>query len=445
MSDTLKSASTNGDICGTAELWVSIVRFCGWLESVRGLSYDPYDIMGTRYGKIARRLYYEKSLLGMAMTAPLILLEIASPSLRGLFVKKDHFPTADAQLALAFLNIHELHGADIGGFVGDNKLGTELAQCSLDKAKVLAHGLLKQSIAGYSGYCWGYPFDWLSVKGLIPKSTPHITATPYCYEVFTKLFDLTGEQPFLDVARSIAGFVCNDLNDTPTGPDAAAGSYTPQDHSKVINATAYRAYVLFDAARRFQIETYHTKARRNLHFILQSQREDGSWLYAIDSPRESFIDHFHTCFVLKNLFKLNRELGSAAVKSAISGGYRYYREALFDGEDTPKSFAISPRTQIVRLEMYNMAESVTLGVLLRNDIPAAFELAQKLAARLVRRYQLPAGHWVTRLYLGGIKHAVPFLRWPQSQLFYALTNLLGALHEKSELGPIHSMATAGQE
>jgi hypothetical protein len=31
---------------------------------------------------------------------------------------------------------------------------------------------------------------------------------------------------------------------------------------------------------------------------------------------------------------------------------------------------------------------------------------------------------VTRVYLGGIKHTVPFIRWPQSQLFLALTNLL---------------------
>jgi hypothetical protein len=31
---------------------------------------------------------------------------------------------------------------------------------------------------------------------------------------------------------------------------------------------------------------------------------------------------------------------------------------------------------------------------------------------------------VTRVFRGGFRHRFPFLRWPQAQLFYALTNLL---------------------
>jgi hypothetical protein len=82
--------------------------------------------------------------------------------------------------------------------------------------------------------------------------------------------------------------------------------------------------------------------------------------------------------------------------------------------------------------MYNIAEAISLGVLLRNDIPEALALAETLAARLVRNYQLPAGHWVTRIYLGGLRHTVPFLRWPQSQLFLALTNLLVAAETEAK-------------
>jgi hypothetical protein len=80
--------------------------------------------------------------------------------------------------------------------------------------------------------------------------------------------------------------------------------------------------------------------------------------------------------------------------------------------------------------MYNVAEAITLGTLLKNDIPEAFALAQRLATRLVREYQLPVGHWVTRVYLGGIRHTLPFLRWPQAQLFLALTNLLVAVEAR---------------
>lgn len=395
------------------QAWAAVERFCAWLDASGGVSYDPYDLSGTRYGRWARRLYYKKNPLGTVFSAPLVLAEIAAPWIRPLFVKKGHFATADAQLALAFLNLHAL----------GETLHCPDETSPLARAKELAEGLLQQSIAGYRGHCWGYPFDWQHVNGLMPKGTPHITATPYCYEVFARLFEATGDERYLDVTYSIAEFVYNDINDTPTGEDAAAASYTPHDHSKVVNASAYRAMALFDAAQRFRVDAYVEKAWKNLRFILQSQQADGSWLYAIDNPPEAFIDHFHTCFVLKNLFKINSSLHNGEVKRAVQRGYGYYRAALFDG-DKPKTYAIAPRVQIVRTEMYNVAEAITLCSLLKDEISGSFELAQTLARRLVSEYQLPAGHWVTRIYLGGIRHTTPFLRWPQSQLFHALTQYL---------------------
>ncbi len=425
-SKRLISVSHSDVGCTSDELWTAARKFAAWLDRSGYESYDPYDVWGSKYGRFARRLYYEKHPAGAALTAPLILMEIVCPRLRGLFVKKDRYPTADAQLVLAFLNLYEASqdqqptsGTTAGNHHQKRPMGSWLA-----KAESLADELLAQSVPGYSGACWGYPFDWQNVNGLMPKNTPHITATPYCYEAFTKLFDATGDDRYLEVARSIAAFVFQDLNDTPTGVDSAASSYTPHDNGKVVNASAYRAFVLFDAAQRFQNEVFRLKAWKNLRFILESQQAEGSWLYAIDNPAEAFIDNFHTCFVLKNLYKINLELRCEDVSQAIKRGYEWYRKALFDERDEPKSFAIAPRLQIVRLEMYNIAEAITLGVLLRNDIPGALGLAETLAARLMRCYGLPAGHWVTRVYLGGIRHTLPFLRWPQSQLFLALTNLL---------------------
>jgi hypothetical protein len=407
-----------------------------WLESTQNASYDPYDIWGTWYGRSARRLYYKKNPVGMLMTAPLILMEVICPGLRRIFVKKNRFATADAQLALAFLNLYESKQfADPTKVSSAKSVADWPADSWLEKAERIAEELLAESVPGYRGHCWGYPFDWENVAGLMPKGTPHITATPYCYEAFTRLFDLTGRQHYLEVARSITAFVYGDLNDTRTGPKSSASSYTPHDHGKVVNASAYRAFVLFDAARRFKSEECRAKAWSNLRFILENQQVDGSWLYAIDNPTEAFIDNFHTCFVLKNLYKINLHLDDSDVRNAIHRGYDWYRSNLFDARDEPKSFAIAHRFQIVRLEMYNIAEAITLGVLLRNEIEGALALAEKLANRLIWQYAVRKGHWVTRVYLGGIKHTVPFLRWPQSQLFLALTNLLAAKIADAKLDP----------
>ncbi len=275
---TVDSRSLPKYSCSIEELRDMVMKFAAWLDKAGYASYDPYDVWGTRYGRWARRLYYAKNPMGAALTAPVILMEMICPSLRSLFVKKERFATADAQLILAFLSMHQM----VPMREGESTSPTDW----LAKAKDLAEDLLSHSVPGYSGYCWGYPFDWQNVNGLMRKQTPHITTTPYCFEAFLKLFDMTGIARYHEIARSIAEFVFKDIKDTPTGDDSTAGSYTPYDCGKVVNASAYRAFVLFEAARRFGVEAYADVAWKNLRFILQSQRSDGSWLYAIDNPRE---------------------------------------------------------------------------------------------------------------------------------------------------------------
>jgi hypothetical protein len=389
-------------------LWNSVNNFLHWLDIQGYESYDPYDVWGTRYGCFSRRVYYKSSVRGLPLIAPMLLLEILFPRWRSLVVRKDRYATGDSQLILAFLNLYELTGD----------------MTYIEKARELARSLLETSIPGHSGHCWGYPFAWENNCGLWQRDTPVITATPYCFEAFVGLFDETGEQSFLDTAASIARFVHKDLVDSPTSADAAAASYSPIDRSHVVNASAYRAMVMFEAAHRFGVSEYHETGQRNLNFILQTQREDGAWVYATDEPSQRFIDHFHTVFVIKNLIKLNRRLNSPAVAESVRKGYDYYRRELFSADGLPKSFSVKPRTQIVQLEMYNFAEAITLGALLANDIPEAFAHSQQLATVLARQHQLPDGHFVTRVYIGGFKHTLPFLRWPQAQLFYSLTNLL---------------------
>lgn len=399
-----------------AALWRSTRSFVAWFDEHGVESHDPYDLWGTRYGLFARRVYYRKHVFGTPLVAPLVAAEVLAPSLARRLVKKQRFATAEAQLALAFLNLYRL----------------TLDNSYLARASALVKGLLDLSIAGYSGHCWGYPFDWQNQQALWRRNTPFITATPYCFEAFASLADATGDHELSGVAASIATFVANDLKDRHTTPEASAGSYSPIDTSMVINASAYRAFVLFESWRRFRKEQHRVIAQRNLQFVLDSQRSDGSWLYALDSPGEAFIDHFHTCFVLKNLAKLNRIVNSSRVRAAVEQGFEFYKSTLFHRADTPKSFAIEPRLQLARVETYNFAEAITLGTLLRDVIPEAFDMARSLTGSLIGSYQLLDGHFVTRTYVGGLRHKVPFLRWPQAQLFLALTNMLLVLKSAPE-------------
>ena len=74
--------------------------------------------------------------------------------------------------------------------------------------------------------------------------------------------------------------------------------------------------------------------------------------------------------------------------------------------------------------MYDYAEGISLGVLLKDNIEGALEFARLLAEDLVDKFQLEDGYFVTRVSTLGTKNKIPYLRWPQAQIFYALTNLL---------------------
>ena len=57
-----------------------------------------------------------------------------------------------------------------------------------------------------------------------------------------------------------------------------------------------------------------------------------------------FVDHFHTCFVLKALAKIEALTGNQACTKAIERGVDYYVRNLFDDVGLPKPFSGRPRT-----------------------------------------------------------------------------------------------------
>lgn len=80
----------------------------------------------------------------------------------------------------------------------------------------------------------------------------------------------------------------------------------------MINAVAYRAFLLTSTSRIFRKDDYCRIAERNLSFVLENQNADGSWIYALDGVPD-FVDHFHTCFVLKALAKIHSLIGHKRV------------------------------------------------------------------------------------------------------------------------------------
>jgi len=270
----------------------------------------------------------------------------------------------------------------------------------------------------FKEYCWGYPFDWVTRNGVLKKQTPLITTTPYVYEAFLQVFELNPRDEWKEILESIARHAAMDIKDFRTSKKASSCSYTPYDSGGVINAAAYRAFLLTNASQIFSREEYWFIAERNLNFVLEAQNADGSWFYAVDGVRD-FVDHYHTCFVMKALAKIHALTGHAATFEALCKGVRYYLDNLFDTDGLPKPFSRAPRLTVYKRELYDCAECINLCLLLRDDFPALESTLDTVVAGILKDWVKPDGSFRSRRLRLGWDN-VPMHRWGQAQMFRAL-------------------------
>ena len=241
------------------------------------------------------------------------------------------------------------------------------------------------------------------------------------YEAFLQVYQIDGDRKWLDIMQSIAEHALLDYRDFATSKDASSCSYNPNDdESGVINASAYRAFLLTRAAVDFSRADYKEAADRNLNFVIESQNADGSWYYSTDGQRD-FVDHFHTCFVLKALAKIEALTGNPRCTRAIERGVDYYVKNLFDDEGLPKPFSRRPRLTVYRRELYDYAECINVAVLLKGRFPALDERLSRLIT--LNGWRKKDGSFRSRQLLLGWDNT-PMHRWAQSQLFRSLCFLL---------------------
>ena len=383
----------------------TISKFVEWLDGYGENSYDFQTFYASPVGQRAKALYYKQPFLGTMAVAPIIFCEAFLPSARRLFWKPQRFPIADAHYAMGFATLFQA--------LGEQKY--------YQRAVHFLEVLEATRCQGQKHYAWGYPFDWVGIGGTVKAETPLITTEPYVYEAFSYVYEIDKDQKWREIMQSLARHASEDYFDYETSPRASRGSYspTPEPSGKgVVNASAYRAFLLTKAAEDFSEEKYRKQAERNMHFVLESQNADGSWYYAMDGKR-SFVDHFHTCFVMKALAKIERLTGDSHCTKAIERGVEYYVKYLFDEAGLPKPFSKAPRLTIYRRELYDYAECINLVTLLRGRFPELEHRLETVLDDITARWQRPDGSFRSRHLLLGWDD-VPMHRWAQAQLFRSL-------------------------
>jgi hypothetical protein len=402
----MHQSGTMKPMISTEKVQAAVLRFVGWLDRYGETSYDHQSYFASDLGRRAKALYYTNPVLGTLAVAPMIFSEAFMPSARRFFWKRERFPIADAHYAMGFAFLSQV-----------------CQKQQYHRRAVHFLEVLKQTrCPGYEHYCWGYPFDWETRGGTMRSGTPLITTAPYVYEAFRQVYQIDGNQEWREIMRSIAEHAVLDYHDFEISATASSCSYNPEpnDPGGVINASAYRAFLLTQAGLDFADKRYLTIAERNLNFVLQSQNADGSWYYSIDGERD-FVDHFHTCFVLKALSKIEALTRNRNCTTAIERGVAYYLQNLFDERGFPKPFSRRPRMTVYRRELYDYAECINVAVLLLGRFPELDKTLMRLTE--LNGWQQANGSFRARQLLVGWDNT-PMHRWAQSQMFRSLSFFL---------------------
>jgi hypothetical protein len=353
-------------------------------------TYDPYDIWKTAKGSKIKKFYYKHKYLGLAPAGVLTIYDLYINNDFRKGYQQQEYPIVRAQAILTLLNLYK-----------DNK-----QEIYLEYAKKHIDWLLTHNSKGYSGYCWGTGFKIVISDTLIyDENVPFSTNTPYILEAFHEYYQLTKDEKILKTIQSIYKFYENDLLVLKEDEKILITSYGPFKDRVVTNAVAYTMFAYSIFYNYCEEKAYiQKKIEKMVNFISSVQQTDGSWIYA-PYDENSFIDCFHTVFVIKNLIKTAHNIPINIEKNIIKKGYNYLIENFYDKKHQLfKRFSISNKPSLVKFDLYDNAEMLYLTKLIKD-----IKLTQKLE-QSIQRFHTQEGIY-SMIELFGKQKNRDNLRW----------------------------------
>lgn len=377
-----------------------------WVYANGWSGYDPFDILGT---PIILRILKIKNPALRELRLPVIALVRMFPktSRQFLKVKTTVNAKAIALFAIAYLNLYKC--LDKEEF--------------LDRAVTCLNWLEKNFSKGYSGYCWGYPFDWQSLV-FFPKGTPSGVVSSIAGHSFLDAYEQLRKKIYLKISEKVCNFILNDLN-KKEHKNELCFSYTPLDDFEVHNANLWCASLLARVASYTNNNLYKTAAVKAVNFSLSDQNDDGSWRYwstkyaRRTSIKNNVIDNFHTGFVLECLVNCNEHFSALNVKENIQKGAEFFVKNLLLKESIPK---MTP-SNIYPIDIHSCAQAIITLTKLFETNNEYLRIAKKVAYWTIKNMQNRKGFFYYRIYRWGVDK-MPHVRWGQAWMLLALSTLL---------------------
>jgi hypothetical protein len=272
--------------------------------------------------------------------------------------------------------------------------------------------LERLSSAGYSGAAWGYDFDWEARYGTMPAGTPTIVATGFVTKGLFAAYQTLGIDKAFFLCRSACDFLQKDLVRTSDPDGAFCWSYSPLDRTSVLNATMKGARLCAQVSSITGEQELRDLARRTVTFVARRQRADGAWPYSASDNR-SWVDNFHTGYVLECLSDYQRCTGDSSFARVTRKGWDYYRGCFFTNEGIPKYYD----HRAYPIDATTCAQAI-LTLCAFDDVAAA----RRVALWTIGRMQRSDGAFIYQIHRW-YRIRIPYARWSVAWMLCALARL----------------------
>lgn len=392
----------------------AIKKLLRWCRGESWMGYDPYDGLNS---PVARLWPMRNRLARTALTQ---LVKRSPVNLRPLLgIKKAANPKALALAARGVLRLarHEKETlpADLLDDTAPSVATLSQSRDSLaNDFRMLASKLDDMRSHGYEEACWGYNFDWQSRAFFAPRGTPNTVCTVFAAHAFLDWHEQSGSAAGLQIGESSCRFLLDRLNRTADG-EAFCFSYTPLDSAVVHNVNLLAAELLARAFHLTGKDEYRAAGDRAARFTLRRQRADGSWPYG-ESPRQQWIDSFHTGYLIVSLNRIIRYLHQTEWREALRAAYEFYERRFFLADGTPAYYD----KNLYPVDVHSAAQAVVTFTELTDLMPNADNQAGRAVEWAIRNLQDSAGFFYFQRHRY-YTNRTPHIRWAQAWMLYALS------------------------
>jgi rhamnogalacturonyl hydrolase YesR len=304
----------------------------------------------------------------------------------------------------------------------------------LERAGYCLEWLAENAAQDYAGYCWGYNWDWQDLGFFAPFGSPNCVVTTFVGQAFLDGYECTGQERYLEIARSAVEFIRQDLKVLYEDEHMKCVSYVPsRDITMVVmDVSALAGAMIARVAHHTAEKALNAEARKLVNYVVDKQTDYGAWFYTHppgDSPVKH--DNYHTGFILDAILDYELATGDDSFRAAYRHGLNFYQEKLFLPDGAPRW--MSDRDYPFDIHGSGTGTG-TFSRAARFEVPAYLEQAYRIARWAIDHMQAEEGYFYYQKGRYWTK-TYTLMRWCNAWMAHGLSHLLLAARTVSKAGP----------